>query len=125
MKRLPNGRKRILYLDNYSGHRLTEGALAAANDINTQIRFFPPNRTDLIQPCNSYIVQKIKSACQKRWEKYEMELIQSGRWKDSSDRITNPGKSYFLRLAAYSVRDVNKQREADRLSYARKAMILT
>jgi len=35
----------------------------------------------------------------------------------------NPGKRYFLQLAADSVRDVNLQRDANGLTYARKAMI--
>lgn len=93
MKRLLNGRKRMLYLDNCSGHRLTEGASAATNDINTKIWFIPSNCTEFKQPCDSFAVQKIKSVWQKRWEKYKMELVQSGRWKGSSGRIDNPGKS--------------------------------
>ena len=53
-----------------------------------------------------------------------MNMIREGKWKDSSGKIANPGKSFFLKLAADAVRDVNRQRDGDGLTYARKAMIL-
>lgn len=54
-----------------------------------------------------------------------MDMIRQNRWKDSAGKIANPGKTFFLRLAARCVRAVNLQRDADGLSYARKAMIIT
>lgn len=51
--------------------------------------------------------------------------MQKNMWKDKSGRLLNSGKSFFLRLAADSVAEVNRQRDADGLSFARKAMIMT
>lgn len=46
-------------------------------------------------------------------------------WRDSVGNISNPGKSYFLKLSTKFVRAVNHQRDADGLHYARKEMIRT
>lgn len=42
---------------------------------------------------------------------------------DSSGKLINHGIVFFLRLAADSIRDVNRQRDEDGIPYARKAMI--
>lgn len=39
--------------------------------------------------------------------------------------IPDPGKTYFLKLAAECVREVNKQQDSEGISYSRKAMIIT
>ena len=54
-----------------------------------------------------------------------MDLMKKGKWKDSSGKIHNPGKSYFLHLAARCVREVNQQRDEDGICFARKAMVIT
>ena len=59
MRPLSNGRKRILFLDNCSGHNSTESLLQSAKGINTEIRYFPKNATHLIQPCDSFTIKKI------------------------------------------------------------------
>lgn len=41
----------------------------------------------------------------------------------ASDRLRNPGKSSFLKLATDSVRAVNLQRDGNGITYARKAMV--
>lgn len=125
IKKLPNNRRRVLFVDNCSGHNVTEEMITALSKINTEVRFFPPNTTHLLQPCDSFVIQKIKSAWTTKWESYKMELIRRGEWKDSSGKVANPGKTFFLRLAADSVRQVNNQRDAEGISYARKAMIIT
>lgn len=125
IRALPQGRKRILFLDNCSGHTSTPALTEACSRINTEIRYFPPNATHLIQPCDSFVIQKIKRQWTTEWETYKMDMIRQNRWKDSAGKIANPGKTYFLRLAARCVRVVNLQRDADGLSYARKAMIIT
>ena len=43
-----------------------------------------------------------------------------GPW---SGKLKNPGKRFFLELAAKLVRKVNEMRDAAGLSYARRAMI--
>lgn len=54
-----------------------------------------------------------------------MDIFRSNLFKDKLKRLFSPGKSRFLRLASDSVADVNRQRDADWLIYARKAMIMT
>lgn len=60
IKPLGNGLRRILFVDNCSGHNETEAMISSASRIRTEIRHFPPNATHLIQPCDSFVIQKIK-----------------------------------------------------------------
>lgn len=89
---LSNGRKRIFFVDNFSGHNCTLDMQTAAAAINTGIRHFPPNASDLIQLCDSFTIQKIKSICRRRWEAYQMDKIRSGHWKDCSGKVVSPVK---------------------------------
>lgn len=56
--KLPQGRKRFLYVYNVVSHVINEETKAALKRINTEIRFFPPNGTDSVQPSDSFIIQK-------------------------------------------------------------------
>lgn len=82
-----------------------------------------------MQPADSFIIQKIKEAWRARWEKYKYESIKEGDWADGvggkgSGKLKNPGKRFFLRLAADAVREVNGQRDKNGVQYARKAMMM-
>lgn len=123
---LGGGRRRVLFMDNCGGHAVTEEQTAALKEINTEIRFFPPNSTHLIQPADAFVIQKIKAAWSARWEKHKMRLLSevcSDTYGTNSGRLPNPGKRFFLKLAADSVRDVNQQRDEMGITYARKSMI--
>ncbi len=60
-----------------------------------------------------------------------MELVRDGEWQNTirsdggwSGALKNPGKTFFLELAAASVRDVNHERtKTSGLTFARKAMV--
>ena len=52
-----NGRRRILYVDHHSEHNQTPQPVQSLAGINTELRYFPPNLTDYIQPCDS-VIQK-------------------------------------------------------------------
>ena len=121
---LPNGRRRVLLLDKCRGHNNTNALDIATQKIRTCIRCFPANATHLIQACDSFVIQKIKSAWSTRWEIFKMEMVRKNMWKDKSRRWLNPGMSFFLLLAADSVADVNRPRDADGLSIALEAMIM-
>ena len=121
---LPNGRKRVLFLDNCSDHNQTEEQISALLEINTELRHFSPNTTHLLQPCDSFIIQKIKVEWQTMWEEYKMNKIMKNQWSDSSGKILNPGKQFFLSLAKKATDRVNRQREENGITYARKAMIM-
>ena len=44
-------------------------------------------------------------------------------WSDGLGKIKNRGKKFFVLLAKQAAQDVNNQRDADGMTYARKAMI--
>jgi hypothetical protein len=53
-------------------------------------------------------------------------MIKDGDCKSgthSSGKLKNLGNKFFLKLAAESVREVNKLRDKNRITYARKSMI--
>ena len=72
---LSDHRFRTLFIDNCSGHNLTKAILGPAENICTNIRYFPPNTTDELQPCDSFVIQKVKVAWRKRWEEYKLCLL--------------------------------------------------
>ena len=49
--------------------------------------------------------------------RYKLELINANAWTGSG-RLPNPGKAYFLRLAADVIRDVNDQPDENGITYA-------
>jgi hypothetical protein len=53
-------------------------------------------------------------------------MVQSGKWKNgegSSGKLINPGKRYFLQLAADCIKAVNNMKDKNGLGWSRKAMI--
>ena len=120
----------MVWLDNCSSHSLTPRLTAALTGKNTTLKYLPPCSTHLCQPADTFIISKIKDAWTKRWEEKKIQLIQSNAWQNTpradgqwSGKLTNPGKRFFLQLAADSVEDVNRQVDCNNMSYARKAMI--
>lgn len=65
---LPRSRRRVIYLDNCSGHSPAIALREASGNINTEMCYFPKNETHLIVLCDSHIVEKIKSALSRLWE---------------------------------------------------------
>ena len=57
------------------------------------------------------------------WESYKLDAIKKGMWQDKSGATKNPGKRFFLKLAANAVQEVNSCRDSQGLTYVRKAMI--
>lgn len=53
-----------------------------------------------------------------------MYSIKHSSWCNGLSKIPNPGKTIFLDLAVKFVAAVNRQRERDGVSYARRAMII-
>ena len=85
-------RKRILFVDNCSGHNQISALMAAREKINTELRYFELNLTDFVQPCDSFVIQKIKSEWSVLWENYKMDMMMAGKWAEFSGKIPNPGK---------------------------------
>jgi hypothetical protein len=90
------------------------------------LRYLPTCATHLCQPTYTFIISKIKDAWTKRWEAKKSELIQQDSWQNRprgdgqwSGKLTNPGKKFFLQLAANSIEDVNRQVDIDNMSYTK------
>lgn len=125
-KPLSSGRTRLLYVDNCSAHKVSPEVLQALARSRTKLRFFPECATDLVQPADSFVIQAIKAEWKKRWNAEVMHRIEMKMWADAregSGRLVNPGKAFFLRLAAAVVRDVSERRDKDGVLLVRKAMI--
>lgn len=113
---IPGLRHRTLFVDNYASHVVSESIQGALEGIRTTLRKLPPNATDLVQPADSLIIQKIKDVWRERWDRYKYDCIKNGSWKDGiegsgSGRLLNPGKRIFFKLAADAVKDVDNQRD--------------
>jgi len=120
------GRERIIFLDNCSGHNATDAQKEALKAINAVLKFLPPNSTHLCQPCDSVIIQKIKERWRALWEEKKVEMMSSTEWvhgTSQSGKLSNPGKRFFLKIAAKAVKDVSDMRDKNGVSYARKAMM--
>ncbi|KAL3690157.1 hypothetical protein R1sor_016466 [Riccia sorocarpa] len=101
-------------IDNVSSHNLTEEVQAALDHIQTEIRFLPENSTHLTQPCDTFIISKIKDAWTRMWEHHKIQMILQNDWQGNgefrtSGLLINPGKTFFLQLAAAAVHEVNQQ----------------
>ncbi|KAL3683896.1 hypothetical protein R1sor_001918 [Riccia sorocarpa] len=136
----PGGATKVQWIDNVSSHNLTPEVQAALDNIRTQVRFLPENSTPLTQPCDSFVISKIKDAWTRMWEEYKLQMIVNGDWQGgggprTSGLLKNPGKTFFLKMAAAAVDEVNRQRTKEiglpvdayyepPMTYARKAMIL-
>ena len=92
------GRKRVLYVENCSGHNETNAVLRLLREINTDLCKFPENATDMVQPADSFVISKIKDAWRKRWDEYKVGLMSRGEWMRSkegaSGKLRNPGKRF-------------------------------
>ena len=131
IRSLPNDETRHLFCDNCGGHNETAERDAMLQRIKTEMHFLPPNSTHCTQPADSFIISKIKTEWSKLWEEKKVEMIKEEQWQNNvrsngnwSGKLRNPGKSYFLQLAADAVRRVNVMRDENNEKYSRKAMRL-
>jgi DDE superfamily endonuclease len=78
LKRDCRGHKYALYVDNCTSHVLTDTVEAALTRLNIDIHKLPQNSTHLTQPCDSFVIQKIKIWWRSEWYKYKAQLIAKG-----------------------------------------------
>eukprot|EP00644_Phytophthora_capsici_P012335 jgi/Phyca11/121804/e_gw1.46.284.1 len=100
-RRQVHDKEQNIYMDNASGHKLDEcGAVS------------------------------IKQIWMQEWEKEKWRLAESGGFSKRNEdgkwsgKLQNPGKRFFLELAARCVRQVNLMEDDKHVSHPRKAMIL-
>ena len=125
-----HGRSKFIWVDNCTGHNMTPRLSTVLEANNAILKYLPPCSTHLCQSTDTFIISKVKDAWTKRWEAKKTDLIASNAWQNTpradggwSRKLSNPGKRFFLQLAADSVEDVNRELDCDNISYARKAMI--
>ncbi|KAG2776058.1 hypothetical protein PC129_g22897 [Phytophthora cactorum] len=126
----PQGRRKTIFLDNCSGHLEESQCQNELNRLNARLHYLPVNATDLCQPADSFVIAKIKDVWSRVWNNKKIELIEDEQWqnkvrKDDSylGKLKNPGKCFFLELAAAAVREANQKRDESGINYARKAMM--
>lgn len=121
------GLRPTLFVDNFTGHVSSPEVQSSCDAANVELRKLSKNSTDLTHPVDSFIIAKIKYSWTKRWYAYKSEMIRKGEWMKgtaaSGGRLKNPGKKFFLRLEADSVREINCMADKDGVSYALKSMI--
>ena len=107
-------RKKIMWVENYSGHGQTLAVDAALQELNIEFRFSPAKSTHLVLFADSFILFKIKDGWTKRWD--ENQLMRDKDWQNKvrndsswSGTLQDPGKPFYLQLAADSVWNVNAQ----------------
>lgn len=76
-KALSDGLVRTLFIVSYGRHNISESFLNVAEDIRTVLTYLYPNTTVHVQPCDSFVIEKIKSARRKRWNEYKLTLIEA------------------------------------------------
>lgn len=99
IRALPNGRKRILYVDNFSGYNEIPELSSALERIDTELRYFEPTITDYAQLCESFIIQMIKSECSTRSENMKWKRL----WKINGKDIREDYQSWEGVLFGYGI----------------------
>lgn len=98
-------------MENCSGHVLSDEVNEAQRKSNTEIDFSPPNATDLVQPADSFIIQKIKTEYHGKWDEKKSDMINKNMWvnpRTGSGKLVNAGKYFFLKPAKDAVIEVPK-----------------
>lgn len=84
-------------------------------------------KKNIIQPADSFFIQKIKVAWRVRWEAYKVELFRKTLPRETyvtkPGCLPNHGDRFFLKLAANAVREANNQKDQEEIHYAIKAII--
>lgn len=103
-----------LFIDNCSSHILNEDVLNEAEAIRTTLRCFPANITELNQPRDSFVIQKLKDSWRKRGDKYEIVLIVSNAWTAVDNRILEALRSKTFCFCHSRRKRTTRQKWADK-----------
>ncbi len=97
-------------MDNFNSHHNDgNGNMhAALESSSATLCYLVAAATDKIQPCDSFVISKIKDAWMEIWDDYKFKAIKDGLWREGSGVLQNPGKSFFLHMAVEAVRWVNE-----------------
>jgi hypothetical protein len=59
---------------------------------------FPPNATHLCQPCDSFVISKIKEAWGKRWDKKKYEMTMANVFQEAHHGNSSGSGIYHILL---------------------------
>lgn len=57
--KLPDGMKRVIFVDIAGGHKITDDVIEELDMMNTMLRVLPKSASDLCQPADSFIIHKV------------------------------------------------------------------
>lgn len=86
------GHTTVQFMDNASGHKVLHKTTLQLNRTCTELCHFPPNSTHLTQPCDFFVISKIKDAWMRRWEEKKLELLRVDDWQG----VGNLGVALFV-----------------------------
>lgn len=69
-------------MKNCPSHRLNDEVSEFLKIINTVVQKLSPNATDLFQPVDSFIIQKIKKVWRRRLDDHKMDFVRRELWED-------------------------------------------
>lgn len=75
---------------------------------------------------DSFVIEKIKGTGRRIWDENRMSMIEQDSgidWENVSRKLPNPGKRFFIKLAADVGREVNYMRDREGVLYSMKAII--
>ena len=119
-----------LFVDNCSSHVVDDEGQDVLDRKNILLHHLPKNATDLCQPLDSFVLKVFKDCWRQKWNNKKWDLITTNSFSDDvssrngwSGKLTNPGKRFFLELAAEVTREINTRRDDSGMSLAQKAMV--
>lgn len=118
------------FFDNCTSHVVDDEGVDVLESKNIHLHHLPKNSTDICQPLDSFVLKVFKDCWKRRWNEKKWDLIVANNFSDNSSsangwsgKLNNPGKRFFLELAADVVREVNARRDDSGMTLAHKAMV--
>lgn len=124
--KMSGNKTRVIFMDNSSSYKITDDLCPVLRRHNTEIIFLPKHATDLCQPADSFVIEKVKTEWRASWDEKRMDMTTSEEWKDykrGSGKLSSPGKKVFLKLGAALIKMENNQRDGNDILCIRKAVV--
>lgn len=125
IQKLSHNSERVLFIENYSRHKANPEVDLRLRNMKKDLKEIPPNETNFFQPADLLVISKIKDEWRRGLDNNKESKIARGSWMGSGAGDSRKIKSFYFRLAAAAVREVNTKRNKIRLSFDRKDMIRT
>ena len=97
---------------------------------NIFLHHLPKYAIELCQPLDSFVIKAVKDCWRSKWRAKKIELLTNNDFSDDieasrgwSGKLNNPGKRFFLKLAADVIQEVNSYTDSQILDMDQKSMI--